>query len=322
MRVAMCGVAMLLSLLVLLSGCNKPQPQDGGTPADNGSAAAPADDGQQPAQTADSTAPAAKPEQPKRTPPDPIVGGTWFALFGRHETGVTESAWENGHRVRFVANGLALWVRVENGWEIAAMDCKYKVSGNTIQINFSAKRAVELGVAGIAPLGIGRDEEIGLLGKTPGRDEEIGLEDSGQGKKVADAERVENLSYIVDGNYLILTDSRKNLMVYAKVRDDAPDTAPVIGANWLGDIAEQSAVPALASQQADTLTLSVDAGKGNFSGKYVKGYFTGKFTNNSRQSLAVLEPLADGGLHGLTVADPYNVADLVFDFKPAAAPTS
>jgi len=321
MRVSTALTLFLLSLVLGLAACNKPAKQTGDAAAGQTNA------GGQNAATAQSgadTATAGKTHAEKaaahpRTPADPTLAGTWFALFGRNDSGVEESTWENGHRVRFIQDGNNLWIRIENGWEVAAMNAKYEVHGNTVQIRFSPRSAVEYGLSKIAPLGLGRDEEVGLLSKTPGRDTEIGLADKSAGQKAGDAERVENLKFIVDGDLLVLTDSKTNVMVYARLSDQAPQTAPDESGSWLGDVAGMTGVVANAHGEGGKLTLSIDGGKGQFDGQYVQGYFVGKLKQSTRLSLAVLYPAADGAMNGLLLPDPYATPELGFDFKRSAA---
>lgn len=317
-------LGLLLTIcLIMLAACNKGQQQDAA--ATTGQAGISADT---PAAAADGSATdsataevAQKAAERKRTPPDPQIGGTWFALFGRHESGVVESAWENGHRVRFVQDGLAIWIRVENGWDVAAMESKYEVSGSTIKLTYTPARAVEFGLSQLAPLGLARDEEIGLLSKTPGRDSEIGLTDKAAGEKAGDAEKVEQLQFVHDGDLLVLTDNKSHVMVYARVPEAEAPPVPAVAGEWLGDISGVSGIPATATLSGDTLALSIDGGKGQYTGKFVQGYFTGKFKQGAQLSLAALQLGPDGKLNGLLLPDPYSKPDSAFDFtRTAGAP--
>lgn len=321
MRVSTALTLFLLCLALGVAACNKPaKPGAGGTAGEQTTAAAQTGGAAGQAQSGNAQQPAEKkaPEH-LRTPANPVLGGTWFALFGRHDNSVEESSWENGHRVRFIEDGNNLWVRVENGWNVAAMNAKYEVMDDTVRITFSPRSAVEYGLSKIAPLGLGRDEEVGLLSKTPGRDTEIGLEDKTAGEKAGDAERVENLKFIVDGDLLVLTDSKTNVMVYARVKEQAPQAAPDVTGSWLGNVAGTTGVAATASGEGGKLKLAIDGGKGQFDGQYVQGYFVGKLQQNSQLSFAVLYPAADGSLNGMLLPDPYAKPDQLFDFQRASA---
>lgn len=323
MRVSMALTLVLLCLALGLAACNKPaQQKPDGTSGDQTTGQA----GSQAKSAAEVAKESRTSEETKRviTPADPVLAGTWFALFGRHDNGVVEASWKDGHRVRFIADGNNLWVRIENGWEVAAMNAKYQVEGDTVSITFSPSSAVKYGLGKIAPLGLGRDEEVGLLNKTPGRDTEIGLADKAAGQKAGDAERVENLKFVVDGNLLVLSDSHANVMVYAKLNEQnpAPETAPTEAGDWQGNVAGATGVSAVAKDADGKLTLLIGGGKQQFDGQYVQGYFVGKLKQGTQLSLAVLYPAADGSLNGLLLPDPYATPDLAFDFTRMTPPNS
>jgi hypothetical protein len=328
MRVLTVLTLFLLCLVLALAACNQ-----GSKQKPSGAAGEKIGAGQQSgseAAQAARTAAEKAPEHP-RIPANPQLAGTWFALFGRHDNGVEESTWENGHRVRFIQDGNNLWVRVENGWNVAALNAKYEVMGDTVQIKFSPRSAVEYGLSKIAPLGLGRDEEVGLSAKTPSRDAEIGLAGKAAGEKAGDAERVESLKFQLVGDLLVLTDSKTNVMVYARVADEAatgvpdaagtpaPPSAPDESGEWTGNLGSQTGVTASAKSDAGKLTLSIGGGNGQFSGQFVQGYFVGKLNQDSRLSLAVLYPAPDGTLKGLLLPDPYAKAEIPFDFKRSTA---
>ena len=236
---------ILLTAVVLLAGCPTTKQADTGAPATTG-APAQTEGGQTDSgattSTPDSgtTPPAATdpaPAGPEGSAPDGQAGGTsqklegeWFAMFGRHDIGLVEHAWLDGHKVVFQKDGIAIWTELTAGKSGRSLTSRWSTRGGDLALGFSAVDAAKSGLSRLAPLGIGRNEEIGLLSAHRPTDAEI------RGAKVV----TERLKFTLEGEFLTLSDSIGRLMVYGRSgmgHDSPPDCA---GKAYTGHIGKQA----------------------------------------------------------------------------------
>ena len=246
------------------------------------------------------------------------VAGTWVALFGRAEAGVFEAYKVNGYVLKLGSNG-EFSIVATNGkpanevLEPAYMNQNviasgtYKADGE--RVLFSSFTLTGTGdISGYTPLGMGRDDEIGLLGKEQegmgrddeiglvdkekegmGRDDEIGLLDEGQ----SDSQGVSEYMALRKDAYLVLINRESHCFVFG----DA-----VLG-QQAGDIPSGAAVASFAGEMLDSqlaangdiLTLEMGPRAGTLNASKYFGYYTGRTEGAEMTSYAAL--LDTSGVH-------------------------
>jgi hypothetical protein len=336
MRARLIGLTGIITIavagLLVLTGCPEPQPdgtpppvQGGDQPATNdpgtatpgtaggetgesgGETAAPADATAGSAGEAGADGEATSGETaslPQPTSPDgePQLEGEWFALFGRTELGPSEHLWFSGHRVNFRSNGQAIWMVVEEGAQTASMDSQWGREGQQLKLSFMASKAVESGLSGIAPMGIGKDEEIGLAsGQAPGG--------NSSAMNLYDA----LLDYSLDHNYLVLTDANNNMYVYGRVEPQTGGLDTAAGEGWYGWFNRGRGVQATVTEENGELTIEMGSA-GRFSGHESGGYVIGRYEAGSDSGYAALIRRPDGEFDGAIMRKPYRDVEWNFEF--------
>ena len=241
--------------------------------------------------------------QPVEPDGQPELEGEWFALFGRTDLGPSEFLWVNGHRVSFRGNGQAFWGMIEEGTQTATMDSQWSREGNKLKLSFLASKAVEIGLSGVAPMGIGKDEEIGLANAQ--------APDSSSGAmNLYDA----LIDYDLDHNYLVLRDSRNQMYVYGRVQPQEAAGAPASG-DWYGWYGRDNGIKAEVSLDNEQVQIACgDAGR--FTGRLSGGYIIGRLEGNDPGS-AALVLRDDGQLDGAIMRKPFREVDQRFEFVRA-----
>ena len=227
--------------------------------------------------------------------------GEWFAMFGRHDIGLIERAWLDGHKVVFHKDGVAIWTEITAGKPGRSLSSHWTASDGDLTLQFAAVDAVKSGMSKLAPLGIGRNEEIGLLSA-----EKPSGTDSPGSKAVS-----ESLKFTIDGDFLTMTDGLGRIMAYGRSGASAKAPAAWSG-SYTGHIGNQANLAAQAGWDGQALTMQLP--NGQYSGQYVGGYYIGRLTLGKVLNLAAFRPDSDGTLSGIYFPDPYNQvrADMAF----------
>jgi hypothetical protein len=314
-------VLLLASVLVLAgSGCVKGSKVGGGqqtvgTAASTAAEGTTASEGATPetppapaplgGKPAPPPAPPATPGEPTKAPEDLAqqLTGEWTALFGRQEVGVIENAWEDGHRVIFNTGDTGVWTKLVKGAKTDTVECKWRISDGDLLVTLDGTKAAKTGLWKMAPLGIGRNEEIGLLKATPGSvDTEHKMLDK-------------RLKVVLRSDFLALTDEHTRMMVYARYKGKAksdPSAIAALGGEWSGKYGSNTALIGTATWDGKSFTLAFDDGS-KFSGAFVDGYLVGRMSALHDVSLAALQPVGTDRLVGAYTPDPY--AKMLSDFS-------
>jgi len=311
---------VLITAAAVLAGCPKPPTSDQAAQNSNpaGSTAAPAPapaDPNPPAAAAATTGTGsdkAAPGENQAAPAAPAApGGTsagaatlegqWFVMFGRHDVGIVEHGWNDGHKVAFFADGRAIWTEVASGKEGRILDSRWRTQGNEMVITFSAVEAAKSGISRLAPLGIGRNEEIGLTSAYKPTAAEI------EGAKVV----TERVKFTLDENYLTINDNLGRIMVYGRCGNSAVK-APNLAGEYSGQFGAKTGLKASASWNGTEFSLPLAGG--SFNGQFIDGYVVGQLKYGNLMSLAAFRTTPDGTLKGIYCTDPFNQikTDLLF----------
>ncbi|MDQ3023808.1 MAG: hypothetical protein M3R04_05405 [bacterium] len=227
------------------------------------------------------------------TPSKAELEGKWFALYGGVGAASGTYTYENGHQIEFMGNGMARW-SMGGGNDLSS---KWEV--NTGEIVLSIENPDQLGDSYKAtPLGFGRDDEIGLM--------------SASGERSGLKYRFKPL---LDGGFLALMGRNGEMMVYGRVNNNAPDSAPDVSGSW-------KLVPAT-GQIHDAEVKAVDSMlqarwgsyRSQFEGNYTHGYWVGTVTSTGGMAFAAVHPGSSGGLDGVISTEPYNEMATTFDFS-------
>ena len=239
---------------------------------------------------------------------DPDLEGKWFALFGLHDLGVMTHSWVDGHNVEFRKNGQAFWYTVVNGAEVGTLDSQWSRQGSTLKLSFSAAKAVEIGLSKLAPLGIGKDEEIGLTNTpSPGMNASaMVLLDT-----ILDLE--------LDHNYLVLRDGYSRLMVYGREANEGQGLPEGLAGGWVGKDQGNQLIAAEFELKGDRLQAQMNRKTYNFSGELAKGYYVGELIGPRGMDLVAFYYDDLGFLDGVIFAKPYHEVSMVYEFIKAPA---
>ncbi len=278
--------------------------------------------------TAPEAAPeAAAPESAKQ------ITGTWLALFGRADQGVNEQAYLNGHQLQFNEDGTLVLTLIKDGKPGRQMLGSYTIENGRLEWSYLLAEALDTSAIDYAPLGMGRDEEIGLLNREQegmGRDDEIGLlrgEKEGLGRDAeiglgegkhnssqpSTEKHTEELRIVLDGPFMALTDDHGQIYVYGNL--DSRATKPLSGRTYNGVVAGKQIQVAFI-ETAGLVEGRLGEYGGTFKGTAADGFITGRIEGQPRLSLAALILGPDGALSGVLLTDPYAKLDPQFDFKP------
>jgi hypothetical protein len=327
------------SLLMLALGCPQ-QPADQAQTSTRASAANPepvptAPDAitSAPASPAEAAIPTSDVPEVAATVTAADVAGTWTALFGRGDQGVNEQACLNGHQLQFNPDGTLLLTLIKDGKPGQQLAGTYQIENDRLEWSYSLIAAVKTGAVDAAPLGMGRDEEIGLLKgekEGMGRDEEIGLlkgEKEGMGRdteiglgkdkeasQATKQDHSEDLRVVLDGPFMALTDDHGQIYIYGKTT--AAQSAPLHPGNWQGTFNGKQIIADF-TQTGDKVTGALGEYGGRFVGQALDGFIVGKIEGVPKISLAALVLDSNGGLSGVLLTDPYAKLDPQFDFTAA-----
>lgn len=301
--------AVILTSLVsvcLLGSCNKPADEGEVTPPPSSAGTS----GTSVANTPpDATGAAGQSSTPdgsvkdsgtKSMPVEPVdLSGKWIALFGRTPGGSTiEDAYKTGEVLEFKSSNGVIWTKKAGA---APADYTFTVEGDTLTLNPGMVQNV------------GRDDEVGLL--NVGRDDEVGLNDGKAPQKSTTGTGKLKKTLFRDGNFLAVTGTEDDIMVYGKV--DAPGAAqPEIAGKYTGDIAGNGPFPAEFEWKDNYLEAKLDDGKGVFKGMFAEGYFVGPANGTTGTGLAAITRLPDGKLDGVFLPLPFTHMNSIFDFAP------
>jgi hypothetical protein len=245
------------------------------------------------------------------------ITGTWLALFGRSDQGVNEEATTaTGHQLQFSPDGTLLLTLLKDGKPGKQLPGSYIIDGDRLEWSYSLIETANAGAFEIAPLGMGRDEEIGLLRGDKdgmGRDEEIGLD---QGKRDGSPQQqlhTEDLRIVLDGPFMALTDDHGQIYVYGNKASESQQPLPEHA--WTGTLGGKAVTVQFATQDGQVTGQFGEYG-GSFTGKLASGFITGRVEGRSRLSLAALALDREGKLCGVLLPDPYAKMDPQFDFSP------
>ena len=299
---------ILPAAVLLLAGCPTNKQADTGAPAAAGTAdqttGGQAGSSATESQPGSETAPPATTDAPPAGQTDGASGsapegsstkleGEWFAMFGRHDIGLVERAWLDGHKVVFHKDGVAIWTEVAAGKPGRSLSSHWSATDGDLTISFAAVDAVKSGMSKIAPLGIGRNEEIGLLSA-----------DKPSGGESREPKLVnENLKFTLEGDFLTMTDGLGRVMVYGRGAAAGKPPAAWSG-SYKGHIGNQANLAVQAGWDGQALTMQLPGGQ--YTGQYVGGYYIGRLTLGKVLNLAAFSPGADGSLSGVYFPDPYN----------------
>ena len=286
-------------------GTAAPPVAQGTTPSEGAATEAPPAPTPLSGQPAPPPAPPATPGEPTKAPADLAqqLTGEWTALFGRQEVGVIENAWEDGHRVTFSTGNTGVWTMLTKGAEADTVECKWRISDGDLLVTLDGSKAAKNGLWKIAPLGIGRNEEIGLLKATSGS---VDTE-----HKILD----KRLKVILNGDFLALTDEHTRMMVYARYKGKAksdPSAIAALGGEWSGKYGSNTALNGTATWDGKRFKLACDDGS-EFNGVFVDGYLVGRMKSLHAVSLAALQPVGGNSIIGAYTPDPY--AKMLSDFS-------
>jgi len=233
--------------------------------------------------------------------------GDWYALFGTHDNGVVTEPWKGSHRFTFSQDKTGRLIKFEGDEATESLFVKWHVDNEDLLINFIAADAVAMGLSQVAPLGIARDEETGLLPLGVARDEETGLL-TGEVPEVSggnDLYRRCLLSADLSDNYLVLRDQHHRVMIYGRsIQGDRG--MPDLSGDWVGHIDMHDNFSASFEVQDDgTVIGTYDHDGGKFVGRLFKGYLVGKVDYGMKSNLAALYLAEDWELDGVYCAPPY-----------------
>ena len=341
---------IVMGLLVCALGCPQTKEPTASTPSGSSAVgadpatetqdapvAASADESPEAAETAETDntategepAPEADTEAPKTASQ---ISGTWLALFGRGDQGVNEQAYFNGHKLQFEADGTVLLTLLKDGKPGRQLPGTFTIENGRLEWTYALAAAVDSGAIDFAPLGMGRDEEIGLLnsGKEGmgrddeiglltgekegmGRDVEIGLSEGGDTEKSGSMKHTEELRIVLDGPFMALTDDHGQIYVYGNA--DLANPAPLHHEQYSGSF-EGKQITATFTENSGTVEGQLGEHNGWFKGEAADGFFIGRIEGLPRLSLAALVPAKDGRLSGVLLSDPYAKLNPSFDFTP------
>lgn len=225
--------------------------------------------------------------------------GEWLALFGRHDNGVVEDAYTTGQRVKFDKQGQVVFTLIIAG-KPTEMSGSYSAADGVAQLKLPAAEAVKSGFSKAAPLGISRNDEVGLL-RQADRNEEIGL--AKENAPDAQGNIMRNVKYAVYGDFLVMADSVDHLMVYGKYAEQEP-AMPDLSGKWEAKLGAKTGIPATATWDGKLLAINMGA-DGAFTGKLVRGFAVGQLKGPQGLSLVGLVPAAADKLLGVYLPDPY-----------------
>jgi hypothetical protein len=229
--------------------------------------------------------------------------GEWFALFGRHDIRVIEKAWQKEQRLRFDKHGQAVFSLDLGGGKTESVECTFTVSEDTLYLSLPGAQAVTSGLSKVAPLGISRNEEVGLL-KQPGRNEEVGLLKSGKGAVGGTGLIKKEIRFVALDDFLVLTDQLTRIMIYGRYQPPAEaEPLPDVSGKWSASFAGED-LSALAKLTGTELVVEFSP-LAKFSGHAVHGYFAGRIKDQQGLSLAALCPSGTDKLVGVYCRDPY-----------------
>jgi hypothetical protein len=292
---------------LLLSGCPKKGDQ---TSVQVNEINVPASPVETPAQPAEESAPSGSSEAEgsaasnetvtagARTPSKEELAGRWFALYGGVGAASGRYTYEDGHQIEFLENGSAMWIP-SGGAELAST---WTMSGDAIVVNVTNPAGLDNATFKSTPLAFGRDDEVGLTSSTPGQ---------GAPKLLF------RFKPQLDNGFLALVGRNNELMVYGRVGNQAPDSAPDVSGKW-------QLVPA-AGQTFDAEVVSADSimraswgpYHSKFEGRYTHGYWVGMVSSSGGNAYAAVTPASNGGLDGVISTEPYTEMATTFDFTRA-----
>jgi hypothetical protein len=295
-----------LAGLLALCGCPK---QAGESAAGDGQAEQEvAIDSEAPAAqaAADAAAPEVEAEQAPgvsagaRRPSKEELQGKWFALYGGRGPASRTYTYENGHILEFMSSGIAMWTVTGDGGNGLQLASNWDMSNSEISLAVEKPGELNSPSIEITPLAFGRDDEVGLT--------------SGGGEGAVDnAPVVFRYSPRLAGPYLALEGRQGELMVYGRVENNAPDSAPDLSGRWKVNTSAGAAEAEVALQDG---RLQVSWGsplRSTFSGTYTNGYFVGTVSSSAGSAFAALIPAAGGSLDGVISTEPYSKMETAFE---------
>jgi hypothetical protein len=305
-------LVMIAAAMLLGAGCpkgEKPAPPAGSTtntPAPSGGDAAPGSDSTGSETTSalptGSGDGAATPAGETAAATDPsLLAGEWFAMFGRQDEGIVEDAWKTNQRVKFDKQGQVVFELDING-KPGTVQGTYSAASGVVTLKLPAVKSVQSGLSHMAPLGIGRNEEVGLL-KQADRNEEIGLD-----KKSGAADATGNISrdvkFAVYGGFLMLSDSFDHLLIYGKFPAGQQAPVPDLAGAWTANIGTSTGLDTTGAWDGKQLTFDLGP-EGKFTGTLVHGFVVGALRRTHGISLTALFPQDNDKLKGVYIPDPY-----------------
>jgi hypothetical protein len=315
-------LVMIVAAMLLAAGCpkgEKPAPADGSAtnsmaPSGSNTAASSSEStgsetaAQPPAgsegasATSNNGAAGSAPAGESAAAADPsLLAGEWFAMFGRQDEGIVEDAWKTNHRIKFDKEGNVVFTLSING-KPQDVQGKYAAASGVVKLTLSAVKSVKSGLSHIAPLGIGRNEEVGLL-KQAGRNEEIGLDKKSDVPDAA-GNITRDVKYAVYGGFLMLSDSYDHLLIYGKFPGNQAPPAPDLAGAWTASIGANTGIATTNAWDGKQLTFDLGP-QGKFTGTLVHGFVVGSIQRTPGLSLAALFPQGSDQLKGVYMPDPY-----------------
>lgn len=314
-------LVLIAAAMLLGTGCpktDKPAPADGSAasgqaPANSDTAAStgestgsttasevPAGNDDTAASTPGAAAPSSTGETAKSDDPS-LLAGEWFAMFGRQDEGIIEDSWKTNQRVKFDKQGKVLFTFEIHG-KPGDVECSYTADSGVVKLQLPAAKAVQSGLSHMAPLGIGRNEEVGLL-KQAGRNEEIGLNQ--QSDVTQSAGRItRDVKYAIYGDFLMLSDSFEHLLIYGKYPANQTAAVGDLGGDWTVNLGASTGIDTVSAWDGKQLTFDLGA-QGKFTGTLVHGFVVGVIKRTPGLSLAALYPQSSEQLLGVYVPDPF-----------------
>ena len=247
-----------------------------------------------------------------------LLVGEWFALFGSQEQSLMTLPEEVSHHIKFDQNGTGRIIKYANGEPSASTFIKWHVEDKDLMIQFIAAEAVGIGLNEVAPLGIARDEETGLLPLGIARDEETGLlkgETGGDAPQDQEFRRC-MLNARIEENYIALRDPIQRMVIYGRLPRDGGGEVPDLSGEWVGHIDMHDNFSAAFEVQDDgTVIGTYDHDGGRFVGRFLNGYLVGKVDYGMKFSLAALKLTEDWELDGVYSPSPYVEMVSRYDFN-------
>lgn len=296
-------VLVVFAVVFLLTACPQQQKQDTGVNGATSSttpATPPANGAQPGGETPGATTP---PDAPAgaETPAGPsALHGEWLALFGRQDEGMLADTWQEDQRIKFDQQGQMVFTISLKGQQAKVQGSYTAGNSGELQLVLSAAKVMESGLSHLVPLGIGRNEEVGLL-KQAGRNEEVGLVESGRPDAAGNITR--NIKYEVLGNYMFLSDKFDHIMLYTRFVAD-PSAASGLDGSWKANFGTVENIAAVATGKGSELSIDMGA-QGMFIGSMISGVAVGKIKRANEIFLATLRPEGSDRLSGLYLAAPY-----------------